>query len=73
MGTATFAVDLVDVASAAGKAELRFGAEQKIGRKIALRGGYSTAGGWTAGIGLFGFSIAYSDRQPLEVVQTLRF
>lgn len=69
----TFAADLVDITSAVDKGQLRLGAEQRFGGKIALRGGYNTANGFTYGIGFFGFDVAFGRRQSLEVVRTLNF
>lgn len=71
-GTTTLVADLVDITSAAGTAQLRAGVEQRLG-PVALRAGYNSANGYTYGVGLFGFDIALGNRQPLEVVRTLRF
>lgn len=68
----TLVADLVDITSAAGTAQFRAGVEQRIG-PLALRAGYNSANGYTYGIGLLGFDIALGNRQPLEVVKTLRF
>ncbi|WP_395145346.1 hypothetical protein [Armatimonas sp.] len=71
-GGMTAVADLVDITGAVGKAELRVGAEQKLG-PIALRAGYNSATGYTYGLGLGGFDIALGKRQPLEVVRTFKF
>lgn len=71
-GGTTLVADLVDLTEDAGKRQFRAGAEQRMGA-FALRGGYSSSGGFTYGVGLFGFDIAFGERQPLEVVRTLRF
>lgn len=68
-----FAADLVDITQGAGDRQLRVGAEQRFGGNLAVRGGYSTATGFTYGVGFFGFDVAFGRRQPLEVVRTLNF
>lgn len=72
-GSTLFAVDLVDITGAVQAVQLRAGAEQRLGRILALRAGYSSGSGITYGLGLFGFDIAFSQDQPLEVVRTLKF
>lgn len=69
----TFAADLVDITSSAGKAQLRFGAEQKLISNLYLRGGYNSSNGFVYGVGLLGFDIAVGKRQSLELVKTLNF
>jgi hypothetical protein len=71
-GGMTAVADIVDITQAIGKTELRAGIEQKLG-PIALRAGYNSANGYTYGLGLGGFDIALGNRQPLEIVRTLRF
>ena len=48
------------------------GVEQRLG-PLSLRAGYNSTNGYTYGLGLLGFDIALGNRQPLEVVKTLRF
>lgn len=72
-GGLTLAADLMDVTSATRPVDLRFGAEQRIGRFFAARGGYSSNTGITFGAGLFGFDIAFGERLPLELNKTIRF
>lgn len=67
------AIDLIDVGNNAGKGEIRLGYEQRLARGFALRAGYASKTGWTAGLGLGGFNIAYSDRLPVIVSRTLNF
>ncbi|MDX1932929.1 MAG: conjugal transfer protein TraF [Capsulimonadales bacterium] len=69
----TAAADLVDVTGGGDSRQFRTGAEYAFGRNLALRGGYSSAGGFTYGGGLFGFNVAFGQRQPLEVVRTINF
>ena len=69
----TFAADLSDITSSAGKAQLRFGAEQRIISNLYLRGGYNSSNGFVYGVGAFGFDIAVGRRQPLELVKTINF
>jgi hypothetical protein len=69
----TLAADLVDLTGAGGDAQFRAGAEQKIVKGFALRGGYSSGGGFTYGGSLFGFDVALGKAQPLEVVRTINF
>lgn len=72
-GGLTIAADLMDITSATRPVDLRFGAEQQIGKSIALRGGYSSNTGITGGFGLFGFNFAFGERLPLEVNKSIRF
>ncbi|MCS6919167.1 MAG: conjugal transfer protein TraF [Fimbriimonadales bacterium] len=67
------AVDFIDVGNSAGKGEIRLGYEQRLTRGLALRAGYASQTGWTAGLGIGGFNIAYSDRLPVVVSRTLNF
>jgi hypothetical protein len=66
------AVDFIDIGNNAGKGEIRLGYEQRLGR-IALRTGYASKTGWTAGLGIGGFNLAYSDTLPVVVSRTLNF
>jgi hypothetical protein len=66
------AVDFIDIGNSVGKGEIRLGYEQRLGR-IALRTGYASKTGWTAGLGIGGFNIAYSDTLPVVVSRTLNF
>lgn len=73
-GGTILAADWVDITGSAGPTQLRAGAEQRIlGKLLAVRGGFTTAGGYTWGLGVLGVDIAFGKRQPLEVVRTLRF
>lgn len=67
------AIDFIDVGNNAGKGEIRLGYEQRLTRGLALRAGYASKTGWTAGLGIGGFNIAYSDRLPVVVSRTLNF
>ncbi|MCX7993491.1 MAG: conjugal transfer protein TraF [Fimbriimonadales bacterium] len=67
------ALDFIDIGNSAGKGEIRLGYEQRIGRGLALRGGYASKTGWTAGLGIGGFNLAYSDTLPVVVSRTLNF
>ncbi len=67
-----FVLDLVDIGNNAGRGEVRAGIEQRVGR-LALRTGYASRTGWTAGLGLGGFNIAYSEQFPVVVSRTLNF
>jgi hypothetical protein len=69
----TLAADLVDITQSVGKLQLRLGAEQRLIPQVALRGGYSSATGFSYGVGLFGFDVAFGKNQPLEVVRTINF
>lgn len=53
--------------------QFRVGAEQRILKTFALRGGYSSQGGATYGVGFFGLDVAFGKRVPLEVVKTINF
>ena len=72
-GGLTVAADLMDLTSATRPVDLRFGAEQQIGKSFALRGGYSSNTGITGGLGFFGFNIAFGERLPLEINKSIRF
>ena len=69
----TVALDWADMTGATGSAQLRAGAEQRIGNIFALRAGYNSSTGGTYGIGLFGFDVAFGKKVPLEVIKTLNF
>ncbi|MBC8137039.1 MAG: conjugal transfer protein TraF [Fibrella sp.] len=72
-GGLTIAADLMDITSATRPVDLRFGAEQQLGKSFALRGGYSSNTGVTGGFGLFGFNFAFGERLPLEINKSIRF
>ncbi|MCX7926362.1 MAG: conjugal transfer protein TraF [Fimbriimonadales bacterium] len=67
------AVDFIDLGNNAGKGEIRLGYEQRLGRSVALSGGYASRTGWTAGLRLGGFNIAYAEKLPVIVSRTLNF
>ncbi len=67
------AIDFVDVGNNAGRGEIRLGYEQRLTRRLALRTGYASRTGWTAGLGIGGFNIAYSNQLPIVVSRTLNF
>ncbi|OYT73484.1 MAG: hypothetical protein CFK48_00975 [Armatimonadetes bacterium CP1_7O] len=67
------AVDFVDIGNNAGKGEIRMGYEQRLGRGFALQSGYASKTGWTVGMRVGGFNIAYSERLPVIVSRTLNF
>jgi hypothetical protein len=70
----TFVTDLVDITQAMGKTQIRAGTEYYLPlTRLALRGGYSSATGFTYGAGFYGFNIALGKRQPLEIARTLNF
>lgn len=71
----TLAADLVDLTRASGNnPQLRLGAEFRVpSTPFALRGGYSTSTGLTAGVGIGGFGIAYSKNTPIMLTQSITF
>jgi hypothetical protein len=69
---ATFAVDVVDITTVSGNAQVRTGAELIVGG-LPLRAGYSSATGFTYGTRLLGLDLAFSKRAPLEIGRTIRF
>jgi hypothetical protein len=73
IGLTTLAGDLVDLTASAGNRQLRFGAEQIVYPFVAVRAGYNTGTGFSYGLGLFGFDLAFGKRQPLEIVRTVNF
>jgi hypothetical protein len=73
MNTGTLlALDMIDVGNNAGRGEVRLGLEQRIGT-LALRTGYASKTGWTAGLGFGGFNIAYSESFPITISRTMDF
>ncbi|MCC6728028.1 MAG: conjugal transfer protein TraF [Chthonomonadales bacterium] len=71
-GRVVTAFDVVDITRSYGDVQARLGAEYAT-RGLALRAGYSSAAGFTAGFGYGFLQFAFGGRAPLEVVQTLRF
>lgn len=70
----TVAADMVDLTEVFGKTELRVGTELRLsGKKFALRGGYNSLSGYTAGLGIGDFGIAMSKESPLLLSQALHF
>lgn len=80
----TLAADIVDIGAksspngdsndfTASGQQLRIGAEQRIFRSLAVRGGYSNLAGATYGFGFFGMDVAFGKKVPLEVVRTINF
>lgn len=69
----TLAADLVDLSAAYHRhPQFRAGGELRLpGHILALRGGYNSATGFTCGLGLGAFGIAYSDTTPIMVSQTI--
>ena len=72
-GATTFAADVADISGAAGKADIRVGAEQRVMSSLAVRAGYSAQTGFTYGAGILGFSVAAGKNLPLEVTRNLKF
>lgn len=64
--------DVVDLTRAYGNVQARMGAEYST-KGVALRAGYSSARGFTAGFGWGWLQLAFGARAPLEVTSTLRF
>lgn len=71
-GITTLAADLVDLTHAQGKTQLRLGTEMRLG-PLAIRGGYNSATGFTTGVGLGAFGIAYSQRAPIMLSESVAF
>lgn len=70
----TLAADLVDITGAYGTPQIRVGSELRLpGNLLAIRGGYNTATGFTAGIGIGGFGIAFSKSTPIMLSQSITF
>jgi hypothetical protein len=69
----TLAADLVDLTAAYGPAQLRLGGEMRLTPALALRGGYNTATGFTGGLGLGTLGIAYSQRAPVMLSNSVAF
>jgi hypothetical protein len=66
------ALDLADLTRSYVSPEARVGAEYETHR-LALRAGYSSAVGFTAGFGWGWFQFAFGNRAPLVVSEALRF
>jgi hypothetical protein len=71
-GKALVAFDAVDLTRAYSNVQGRLGVEYST-RKVSLRAGYSTATGLTAGFGWGFLQLAFGNRAPLTVAETLRF
>lgn len=71
-GKLLLALDAVDLTRAYSDVQGRFGVEYST-RKVALRAGYSTAVGFTAGFGYGWLELAFGNKSPLTVTETLRF
>lgn len=69
----TLAADLVDVTRALGDPQLRVGAELRLPAGMGIRGGYNTATGFSAGVGLGSLGLAYSQRMPVMLSQAVVF
>lgn len=69
----TLAADLVDLTHKVDNSSLRLGAELRLPSGIALRGGYNTLNGLTAGIGIGGFGVAYSGKTPVMISNYISF
>lgn len=70
----TLAADVIDLTDAHGEgAQLRVGSEVRLPLGVALRAGYNTHNGFTGGLGLGGFGIAYSGDTPVMLSETLTF
>lgn len=69
----TWAADLVNITGAYDQhMQLRAGAEYRLGRILALRGGYSSRA-WTFGFGVAGYDFAFSGKSPFTVGRTILF
>lgn len=72
LGGGVWAFDVIDIGNNTGRSEIRTGYEQRLGA-IVLRSGYASRTGWTAGIGIGGFNLAYSNEFPVQVSRMLNF
>ncbi|MER3402659.1 MAG: hypothetical protein C4337_05030 [Armatimonadota bacterium] len=72
LGGGVWAFDIIDIGNNTGRSEIRTGYEQRLGA-IFLRSGYASRTGWTAGIGIGGFNLAYSKEFPIQVSRMLNF
>ena len=69
----TLAADLVDLTSNSEGRQLRLGVEWRSPTGIALRGGYNTKNGLTAGIGFGSLGLAYSADTPVMLSSSVSF
>jgi hypothetical protein len=67
------AADLVDLTRAQGNSQVRLGAELRGNTGLALRGGYNTGTGFTAGVGFGTLGIAFSQNTPVMLTQSITF
>ena len=69
----TAAVDFNDLFHKFGKTQMCAGAEVRLPLKIALRAGYNSNLGFSAGLGIWGFDISYSGKAPYILSQMISF
>ncbi len=72
-GIFLIAADVIDITDAAGRQEIRLGAELGSSRVVALRAGYATNSGFTVGAGFGGFNVAFGERIPVAASFAIRF
>ncbi|MHB9023351.1 MAG: conjugal transfer protein TraF [Armatimonadota bacterium] len=67
------AADVVDITKAVGNPQLRLGAELRGNTGVALRGGYGSDTGFTAGVGYGNLGIAFTQNTPIMLTQSITF
>ncbi len=67
------AADFVDLGNAAGRSEMRAGAELNISRGFALRAGYNSRTAFTYGVGFGSLNIQLGGNTPITIASVLRF
>lgn len=69
----TYVADWVDVTNNTGRRELRFGAEQRLGRGLAVRAGYGSRNGWALGAEVLGVNFAIAQKFPMQISRSITF
>jgi hypothetical protein len=69
----TVAADWSDLTGAYGDPDFRAGAELRLGAGTAIRGGYNQENGYTYGFGVGSFGVAFSEKAPISVADTVVF
>ena len=60
------ALDFADMGNRGNSQEARLGADYDIAKGFAVQCGYSSLNGWAAGVSVFGFNLAVSNRNSLQ-------
>lgn len=72
-GKLMMAADIIDLGNAAGRQEVRYGAELALSRGFALRAGYNSRTAFTYGLSLGGLNVQVGGQAPLTLASVIRF